>query len=289
MTSTTETVIGTETLGPGFVADVRGVDAARIDDATFRDLVDAWGRSGVLRLRGQTLDIEAFLAFAARFGELDNAPGQPYRAEYPKLAVISNVVENGRAIGSLGSGEAKWHTDMSYNPSPPRASILYALEVPEGQGDTWFVDMERAFADLPDELRARITPLMCKHDATRNSTGELRKGFAEAYDDDERPGAVHPLVIAHPLTGRPCLFLGRRLNAVVLGMPKGESDALLDELWRRVEDSAAVWAQRWRVGDVLIWDNQRVMHRRDSFDADVRRVMHRAQIKGREPLAAAAA
>lgn len=280
--------IATHSLGPGFVAGIEGVDVATIDDATFADVLHTWKEAGVVRLRGQRLDVESFLSFGARFGELDDAPGTPYRWEYPKLAIISNIVEGGQALGSLGAGEAKWHTDMSYNPKPPRASILYGVEVPVGQGDTWFIDMAQAFENLPTELRRRVRSLACKHDATRNSTGTLRNGFAQDYDDAARPGAVHPLVIAHPLTGRPCLFLGRRLNAVVLGLAKAESDALLDALWEHVESSTAVWAQQWQVGDVIIWDNQRVMHRRDAFDQAARRLMHRAQIKGQELAAAAA-
>lgn len=279
--------LSTRTLGPGFVAEVEGVDLQHLDDATFAAVFAVWQEAGVIRLRGQQLDVERFLAFGARFGELDDPPGEAYRPDHPKLAVISNIMEGGRALGSLGAGEAKWHTDMSYNPKPPRASILHGVEVPEGQGDTWFADMAQAFESLPAELRRRLEGLACKHDATHNSTGERRRGYEEAYDDAARPGAVHPLVVAHPLTGRPCLFLGRRLNAVVIGLARHESEALLDELWRHVERSPAVWAQRWQVGDIIVWDNQRVMHRRDAFAQHARRLMHRAQIKGQQLAAAA--
>lgn len=197
-------------------ADVRGVDLARLDDSAFAALKAAWLAHKVLRLRGQYIDDDALAAFSRRFGPLDKAPvtptGQPHRPTRPEVTVISNIVVDGQAIGELGSGEAVWHTDMSYNEAPPDASVLYGIEVPEGHGDTWFRDMEAVLEVLPAALRARVA---CKHDSTRNSAGELRAGFREGYAPEEQPGAVHPLVRTHPETGRRSLFLGRRRNAHV--------------------------------------------------------------------------
>jgi taurine dioxygenase len=275
-------------VGPGFVSEVEAVDLRRLSDTELGKLLVELRSAAVLRIRGQALDIEGFLAFAGRFGELDDAPDSAFRGDHPKLAVVSNIIRDGRAIGSLGAGEARWHTDMSYQPLPPRASILYAVQVPPDQGDTWFVDMEQAYRQLPDWLSERVAGLSCKHDGTRNSTGALRPGFRvdADYTDEDRPGAVHPLVIAHPVTGRPALYLGRRLNAGIPELSRNASERLLDALWAQVADSPAIWVQRWQAGDVLIWDNQRVMHRRDAFDPAAERLMHRAQVRGQGPLAA---
>ncbi len=269
-------------------AEIRGVDLQRLHDATFAAIKRAWLAYKVLRIRGQRIDDDALAGFSARFGTLDRAPikavGTSYTPSRPEVTVISNIILDGKAIGGLGSGESIWHTDMSYNDIPPDASVLYGIEVPEGHGDTWFCDMERVLEDLPAALRARIAGLTCKHDSTRNSAGELRQGYQESYPSgEEQPGAVHPLIRTHPETGRKSLFLGRRRNAHVMGLPRAESEALLDELWAQVGRSDATWIQTWKQGDVVICDNRCVMHRRDEFDPSLRRLMHRTQIQGTRP------
>jgi taurine dioxygenase len=269
-------------------ADIGGIDLARIDDAGFAAVKRAWLDRKVLRFRDQALDDDAMAGFSQRFGPLDKAPikaaGRSYQPSRPEVTVISNIIVDGQAIGGLGSGESVWHTDMSYNDVPPDASVLYGIEVPVGHGDTWFCDMEAALGRLPPALRARIEALSCKHDSSRNSAGELRAGFQESYAPEEQPGAVHPLVRTHPETGRRSLFLGRRRNAHVMGLPQAESQALLDALWAAVGAPEITWVQQWRKGDVVIWDNRCTMHRRDEFDPALRRLMHRTQIKGTRPV-----
>jgi taurine dioxygenase len=272
-------------------AEVRGVDLGEFDEAAIDAVTEAWHGHLVLLFRDQTAGDAAFLEFSRRFGELDRAPitvtGKPHRPDLPELAVISNVVENGRAIGSLGNFEAVWHTDMSYNKDPPRASLLYAKEIPPSGGDTSFCNMYAAYDRLSDELKRKIATLSCKHDSSHNSTGQARSGFDDSFARREDiPGAVHPLVCVHPETGRKVLYLGRRGNAYIVELAEAESEALLDELWRTTTRPELVLCHRWRVGDVVMWDNRCTMHRRDEFAAHSRRIMHRSQIKG-APMAAA--
>src|SRR5262249_57570395 len=143
----------------------------------------------------------------------------------PELYVVANVVENGVPIGSLGAGEAVWHTDMSYLADPPKASMLYALEVPQTGGDTWFCNMYSIYEALPAALKARIAGLKIKHDGTYNSGGYLRQGVAATDDPLTSPGAVHPLLCTPPDTGRRMLYLGRRRNAYLTGLTLAGSDA----------------------------------------------------------------
>jgi taurine dioxygenase len=119
-------------------------------------------------------------------------------------------------------------------------------------------------------------------DSSRNSAGELRKGFAEVATA-RRAGAMHPLVRTHEKTHRNCLFLGRRLNAYVIGLPLDESEDLLNQLWAHATKAEFEWYQVWKVGDLVMWDNRCAMHRRDAFDPESRRLMHRTQIKGGKP------
>lgn len=268
-----------------FAAEATEVDASRVDDAAFDALYSAWLRYPILRLRGQRLDDAQLQAFSKRFGPLEYAPmGRISDAERdqlpnPFVATISNIVENGRLIGGLGNAEAAWHTDMSYIEDPPTASILYAVETPEEGGDTHFCNMVAALAALPPALRERVRSACLKHDAAHDSVGALRRGHRHARNPTEAPGAVHPMVRPHPENGTEALYLGRRQDAYVEGLPLAESEAFLDEVWRYVALPDAIWTQRWRVGDLLIWDNRSVMHRRAAFDGDARRLMRRTQVR----------
>ena len=269
---------------PALGAEIADVDLKRIGDADFTVIHRAWLDHLVLLFRGQQLTDEELIAFSRRFGDLDWAPvqetGRRFVAGHPEIYVVSNVIENGVPIGSLGAGEAVWHTDMSYLEDPPKASMLYALEVPAAGGNTYFCNMYRAYELMPDALRQRIARLHLKHDGTYNSGGYVRQGVTAVDDPMNSAGMYHPLACTHPETGRRALYLGRRRNAYVGGLPLAESEALLDELWSFAERAEVAWGHTWRVGDVVLWDNRCVMHRRDPFDADSRRILHRTQIKG---------
>jgi len=271
-------------IGPAFGAEMRGVDLRRIADQDFAAIHSAWLDHSVVLFRRQELDDRDLIAFSRRFGALDWAPvqetGRRYVEGHPEIYVVSNVVENGMAIGSLGASEAVWHTDMSYLERPPKASMLYALEVPGAGGNTTFCDMCRVYEALPKRLAHDISKLKIKHDGTYNSGGYLRQGVVPSDDPRTSPGAVHPLVCTHPETGRRMLYLGRRRNAYIMGLDLPNSEALLDELWTYVERAAFAWEHVWQVGDLVLWDNRCTMHRRDAFDPGSRRVMHRTQIKG---------
>ncbi len=277
-----------------FAADVPEIDVRDVDDAAFAAIHDAWLRYPVLRLRGQALDDAELQAFSRRFGPPEYAPlGRISDAERAKLpnphvATISNIVENGRPIGGLGNAEAAWHTDMSYIEHPPTASLLYAIEVPKAGGDTHYCDMVAARAALPPALAERARTLRVKHDAAHDSVGKLRRGHHESADPLAAPGADHPLLRRHPESGTEALFLGRRQDACVVGLPLDESEALLDEIWRYVALPGSTWTQQWKRGDLVIWDNRSVMHRRSAFDANERRLMRRTQVRSTASVQAAA-
>jgi taurine dioxygenase len=265
-------------------AEIRGVDLRAIAEDDFAAIQQAWLDHLVLLFRGQQLTDDHLIAFSKRFGELDWAPvqetGRRFVAGHPEIYVVSNVMENGAPIGSLGAGEATWHTDMSYLADPPKASMLYALEVPPSGGNTYFASMYATYESLPDALRRRIEGLELKHDATYNSGGYVRQGVTAMDDPTASPGIYHPLVCTHPETKRRLLYLGRRRNAYIRGLALADSEALLDELWRYATSDEIAWRNEWQVGDLVMWDNRCTMHRRDPFDASSRRVMHRTQIKG---------
>lgn len=275
-------------LTPRLGVELEGVDLADLTEPEAAGVRTAFERHGAILVRDQRLGPEDLVAFSRRFGPLDEAPlmenGRTAVPGFPEIYVVSNVLgADGKPIGSLGAGEAVWHTDMSYLASPPRASLLYALEVPPEGGDTWLCSMAGALEALPPDLRQVLGARSIKHDGTYNSGGYLRAGVRADDNPATCDGQPHPAICRHPSGGPDVLYLGRRRNAYVVGLPLEESEGLLDLLWRYVGLPGDSYVHHWRVGDVLMWDNRVTMHRRDPFDASTRRIMHRTQIKGAEP------
>jgi taurine dioxygenase len=279
---TTKPEIEVHSLG-AIGAEVRGVDLARAGTAEVAAIKKAWYQHDVLVFRNQKLTDDDLLAFSRHFGALDSPPNQGTGRKspegYPEVYVVSNVLDaTGEPIGALGDGEAAWHTDMSYAVEPPDASMLYSLEIPALGGDTWFCSMKAALAKMPAALAKRVRTLDIKHDGTYDSGGYVRKGLVATDDPRHSVGTPHPAVTQHPVTGDEALYLGRRRNAYIMGLEVAESERLLDEIWTYID--AAVYQHCWALGDLVLWDNRTTMHRRDAFDANARRVMHRTQIKG---------
>jgi len=171
---------------------------------------------------------------------------------------------------------------MSYVDQPPIASVLHAIEIPDVGADTSFANMYEALARLPADLMERIRGRFANHDSSYTSAGDLRVGAEPVVDVTRAPGARHPVILRHSESGRDALYLGRRTNGYVHGLPVEESEALLDSLWSECTRAALVYRHQWRIGDVLMWDNRCVIHRRDEFDPNSRRIMHRTQINARE-------
>jgi taurine dioxygenase len=274
-------------LAPALGAEVRCGDVRRLDaaafDATYRALLD----NLVICICGQQLSDPELIAFGRRLGELDHAPyaktGMEKARVHPEIVVVSNVTENGQAIGVLRDAEVVWHSDNSYRDRPLSYSVLHALEVPPRGGNTSFANMYLALETLPPALRRRINGKTLKHDMTYNSAGDLREGFQPVSDVRKAPGPSHPIVRTHPETGYNALYLGRRPNAYINGLSIEESEELLNALWAHATQAKFTWQHEWRAGDILIWDNRCVMHHREPFDGGHRRVMHRVQCAGDVP------
>ena len=272
----------------GFVVQINNVDVGNLSDAEFEEIYSAWLDHGVLRIRGQVLDEDGLQRFSARFGPLEEIPtGRMSAVQKAKIknryvTQLSNILVDGKPIGGLGNSEASWHSDMTYIPVPPPASILLGVEVPQTGGDTYFSNQYAAYDALPADLKARVQTLNIKHDAAHTSVGSLRPGFEPFDDPRDAPGATHPIVQTHDETGRKVLYLGRREWAFIPGLELQESECLLDELWSYAVLPENVWRQEWQPGDVVIWDNRCVLHRRDDFPLESRRLMKRCQVLARE-------
>lgn len=289
-------------------ADITAPDLKAMDEEQYLEIRHAWLAHHVVRFRGLDFSDEDLVNFSCRFGEyqysnpnpspvarddLGNGGRRAVQAErdkrFPQISVVSNIVEQGVAKGTLGDGELVWHSDQSSFASTPSATMLYGIEIPEGQGRTGFLNTHLAYDTLPADLKRRVEGLKLKHDDSFDSAGHLRVNYQPVTDVRVSPGAVHPVVCTHPENGRNALFLGRRPFAWLVGLPVEESEALLDQLWAHLAQERFVWRQEWRKGDLMIWDNRSVMHQREAFDPTARRRLHRVLIKGSVPEYAPAA
>jgi len=272
---------------PVLGVEIEGVDLKIVSELQAATIEDLFNQHSALLFRGQHLEAQDLVRFSRYFGELDEAPvnetGKTAVEGYPEIYVISNITgKDGKAVGSLGAGEASWHTDMSYLENPPRASLLYSVEIPPEGGNTWLAGMFGALETLPASLRRDIEGRRIKHDGTYNSAGFVRQGLEASDDPLTCPGTFHPAICRHPETGRDVLFLGRRRNAHVEGLSLAQSERLLDDLWQHATEVELTYSHQWQVGDVLMWDNRTTLHRRDPFDRNARRYMLRTQIRGRK-------
>lgn len=282
-------MLKTHSISSTIGAIVSNVDlASDLDESVVAALKELWLNRLVLVFRGQRLDDDALIRFSSRFGELDppgpNPFGRPINPENPLINIISNIEVDGQPIGNLGYGEAVWHADMTYVETPPKGAVLHAHELPPSGGNTYFANMYDAYAALDDATKDLISDKVAIHDGSRNSAGFLRKGYTEVSDVTKTPGAHQPLVRTNKTTGKRCLFLGRRPNSYVLGMTLADSEALLDRLWVHATDMRFAMTHVWEIGDVLMWDNLSVLHKRDAFDATARRRLHRTQLRGDEKI-----
>jgi taurine dioxygenase len=280
-------------------AEVRGIDLTRIDDRTFDAIHDAWLDHVLLVFRGQSMGAEDLVKLVKRFGtpvsssnlhqrNLEERTANQIFNLPPEVTVVTNVKENGRAVGILGDGEVVWHSDFSFKERPTAARMLLAVEIPPAElgGNTYFVNCYAAYEALSDDMKKRIAGKTIKQANIIDTAMKLRPGASLSDDVRTTPGPSHPIISTHPETGRNMLFLGRRHGAYVNGCSLEESEALLDELWAHGTQRRFGYEHRWVVGDVVVWDNRATLHRRDPFDSKSRRVLYAAQVEGHRPFEA---
>ena len=280
--------------------EIRGVDLARpLPEADFAQIEKAYDTYGVVVLRNQTLTPDQQIAFSRRFGPLDRYVLARYNlASHPDIFVVSNVVDDtGRPIGLADAGRY-WHTDMWVAPRPPRGSILYALEVPqhdgEPLGDTYFASTAAAYDGLPSSLREAIKGREAVYSGKKNveyrmahtpvdpATGEMsaadREGIAERLAN--MPVAItHPMVKTHPRSGRKCIYFSEGAIDHIVGMDAQQSEQVLEALRRHVLKPEFIYRHRWRVGDMVMWDNISCIHKATGdFELPLRRLMHRTTL-----------
>jgi len=250
-------------------AEVRGLDISRpIDDDSFERVRQAYEDYSVLLFRDQELTPRQHIDFSRRFGKLEiHVLDQWRHAEHPEILIVSNIKDKERHIGVPHAGRY-WHTDLSYMQAPSRGSLLYAIEIPEQDGhalgDTRFTSTVAAYDALADEVKERIADLsatfsLAFHRSRLMADGADNKPLSEEQQA-KVPVAVHKIVQEHPVTGRKCLFVNEGHAVEILDVPPQESRRLLDMLCRHATKAEFMYRHRWRVGDLLMWDNVSTQH-----------------------------
>ena len=278
--------------GAALGADVIGFPFGNHTQNDIAQVRSAWIEHLVLRFRNTDLDDPKQIRFSAEFGPPVIHPRQLQEGahvKHPEILTVSNLRKpDGSPAGDLGDGEVHWHTDTWFKERPPAGSFLRALQVPPSGGNTQFLNMYTAYETLPAEMKKTIAGRFIHHQTVYDGRGDVRMGMQVPESDDVRtwPGVDHPIVRRHGESGRLCLFLGGRRHASIVGMPLAESAAVLDALWAHVGNEQFVWTQVWKTGDLVAWDNRCTMHRRDAFDPNTARLMHRTTAEGERPLPA---
>ena len=267
-------------LSPAIGAEILGVDLrGPIDEALKHKLLDAWHQHLVILLRDQTLDEDAQVRFAETFGPPAKiTSGRTFSVKHPSVMLISNVREGGKPIGALPDGEMQFHTDQCHQEVPAKATILYAIEVPSHGGNTLFANAYMAYATLPAEIKQRIVGRLALNAYDKDSTQRT------ARYDNAASSCWHPVVRTHPATGRQALYVNRLMTRKIEGLPREESDAILERLFDHQEQAQFVYEHVWRPGDILMWDNRCTLHARTDFPAGERRLLRRVTILGERPV-----
>lgn len=278
----------------GFGAEIRGLDLSNpvFDRATFEKWRAAWETHRVLVLHDQFFTDRQHVAFSEWFGPLEDFPDPKDWAadDLPNILRVSNVDRRTDTIKDVDEpghksftlGTSDWHTDSSYLKIPCKASLLYSREVPPSGGDTMFANMEAAYAALPEKRKTEIAKLKVIHDFhwTRRRFGlPPRSPEVQA----KTPAVTHPLVWTLP-SGAKALLIGSHA-CTIEGMEEGAARNLLEELTEWAVQPQFTYRHKWRVGDLVMWDNRCTMHRAMPYElADARRVLQRTTVVGDGPV-----
>ncbi|WP_194726241.1 TauD/TfdA dioxygenase family protein [Noviherbaspirillum malthae] len=278
---------------PNFVGQIEDFPFNALDDQVVSELRSAWTKYPVIRFRNVNIGDREQVAFSKTIGAPVFHPRQLQEGkntEFPEILVISNKKKaDGTAAGDLGDGEVNWHTDTWFVDRPPSAAILRSVQLPPDGGNTYWANMYAAYETLPASMKERLRGLSIHHQSVYDGRGEVRLGKERPTSSNfaDWPGVDHPIVRRHGDSGKPCLYLGGDpKHQSIVGMDQREAQELLDELWEHATRREHVWFQEWKSGDMMMWDNRCTMHRRDPFDPNTIRLMHRTTAEGERPIPA---
>lgn len=282
-------MVGIRPLSRAAGAEVTGLDLTRPPaPEVLSSLHKALGENGILLFRDADLTPEQHIAFSRAFGPLEtHVVGEFNLAGHPEIFIVSNVKEEGKLKGAVYAGQY-WHSDLSYMAKPSMGSLLLCQEMPEIGGDTMWANMYLAYETLSDTMKGFLDGLKAIHDyshAYDTYFAHLKeRPPLTAEQRAKTPPVVHPMVRTHPVTGRKALYVNPGFTTGIVDMPKEESQPILGFLFRHATRPEFIYRHKWRVHDMIFWDNRCTMHYALSdYDFSVRRHMHRTTVAGDAP------
>jgi taurine dioxygenase len=265
-------------------AEISGVDLTQpLDPATVAAINEAWLEHLVIVIRGQDLDDEDQVRFGGYFGPVgdylrpDSLRTPAMKDRHRSVMFVSNIKEDGVPIGTLPDGEMMFHTDTGYARKPHKATLLYAVELPDRGGHTIFSNQYAVYDALPDQLRRTLAGRDAKN---AYEFGTMIK-TKDRYDAPETAAAIHPIFRPHSETGRMTVYVNELMTEEIIGLPDAESRAALDEVFALQREPRFLYEHVWRRGDLVIWDNRCTLHARTDFPRDQRRLLRRITVEDR--------
>jgi taurine dioxygenase len=268
--ATTDVALQIRPVAPTLGAAITGVDVRTMDDGTFAEIQRAFTAHRLLVIKDQSLGPAELMTFGERWGELHVHPITPHLDGFPPVQAIQNS-------GKKTTLNEHWHTDMSFEPTPPKITMLHALEIPPLGGDTAFSDQHAAYESLSEAFRAMLDGVQAVHSSD---------AFARLVGTDPRkaPSATHPVFRTHPDTGRKAVYVCRAFTQRLEGMSRAESAGILEFLFDRTVRPDFTYRHHWEAGDLVLWDNRSLLHYAIHDHADEPRLLHRVTVIGEIPV-----
>jgi taurine dioxygenase len=272
-----------KSINGSWVKEVLGVNLWEgISSEDLEKIYAEWAKLGVLVFRRQALSEKELVAFSALFGSTEPTVRKDWASPTtPEIVLISNLKDvNNNHIGMPGSGDLDWHTDQSYVLSPATGAALYAIDIPTDGGGTWWANLQDAYAALPVNLKRRVEGKRAIFSYAKRLSGYDEKARVVSEEVKRKtPDVTHPIVNKNPITGRDCLYLDPGTTIGIEGMSQAEGKALLDELTAFATKPQFTYRHDWQVGDVVLWDNGFMLHKRDEYESSQRRFHKRTTIR----------
>lgn len=267
---------------------LHGLDPASLDEARVREVRELVWREKLVVLRDLELSDAAYVDLGHRMGRV-----RPYfqdhyhHPEHPEIFVSSNVPHDGQKVGVAGTGRM-WHTDYSFFDDPLSMTMVRPRIIPEASRGTHYIDMVQVLAELPADLRAAVEGKRCFHDAVQYykvQPWDIDRAICELMEEFHReaPGAWHPAIQTHPVTGETYLYVSRGFTTKVEGLKYEENRELLDRLFAFIEEERFIRTQPWRMGDILFWDNRSLIHHATSIASGMQSESHRISLNDGQP------
>ena len=268
-------------LSPALGAEIRGVDASRVlPDEVFRRIEKAWHEHLVILLRGQDLGEEQQVRFAECFAPLSPIHTNHHSETNKAVMYIGNRKKDGKIVGALPLGEMQFHSDQCYRERPAMGTMLYAIEIPADGGNTLFANAYKAYEALPDDVKSRVNGRKAVQVYDYDGGVLDRRNMVEPKDG---MSFAHPVARTHPATGRQALYVNRLMTHHIEGLAREESERILGLMFQTIERPEFIYEHRWRVGDLILWDNRCTLHARRDFDPNENRWLRRVTIQGERP------